>query len=438
MTEDNRVDRDDLEPAKHGPAAPRAGRRTWAGCARTSPPPCSRCPTTCGAAATLPSGWTPIELLSHVLHMEQRWFVWGFLGEQVDDPWGDWTVDEPWDSDDGPVGGRARRHGRRAGRSADGDRGADHADPARLPARRHRVARWPVRRRPTQPGVDLLPRAGGVRPARRSARRRPRGPGNRQKTRPPSGPKPSARSGSSGTGRGAPPRARGSPRSAPAGVTTRTLGRRSPQPGHTTSTARQGFGNGLDSGRAARLRHRLPAGLRGPLRRGRRRSGRRARLRATDEARRAARAADRPRDDVGGHRPAGPHGDRGRRRAGSVHRSPGRPGHCAHAGLRARHPGVRRVLARRARGRGGRHGCGRRGTSWSRPTRAARRSTSRGTTPPAPASTDRWSTSPPPRDRLAVVGRARCSTPRPSRTASARRRPAPGGWRAASPRSAPS
>ncbi|MFC6287670.1 DUF664 domain-containing protein [Nocardioides sp. GCM10027113] len=45
----------------------------------------------------LASGWTPVELLSHVLHMEQRWFVWGFLGEQVADPWGDWTVDEPWE-----------------------------------------------------------------------------------------------------------------------------------------------------------------------------------------------------------------------------------------------------------------------------------------------------------------------------------------------------
>ena len=44
----------------------------------------------------LPSGWTPIELLDHLAHMERRWFVWGFLGEQVDDPWGDgrerWTV----------------------------------------------------------------------------------------------------------------------------------------------------------------------------------------------------------------------------------------------------------------------------------------------------------------------------------------------------------
>ncbi|MGI8646316.1 MAG: DUF664 domain-containing protein [Nocardioides sp.] len=49
--------------------------------------------------SVVPSGWTPIELLSHVLHMEQRWFVWGFLGEQVDDVWGDWTVDEPWADD---------------------------------------------------------------------------------------------------------------------------------------------------------------------------------------------------------------------------------------------------------------------------------------------------------------------------------------------------
>ena len=43
----------------------------------------------------LASGWTPIELLNHVLFMEQRWFVWGFLGEDVDEPWGDWA-DEKW------------------------------------------------------------------------------------------------------------------------------------------------------------------------------------------------------------------------------------------------------------------------------------------------------------------------------------------------------
>ena len=40
-------------------------------------------------ASRLPSGWTPLELLSHLAHMERRWFVWGFLGEDVDDPWGD-------------------------------------------------------------------------------------------------------------------------------------------------------------------------------------------------------------------------------------------------------------------------------------------------------------------------------------------------------------
>jgi hypothetical protein len=44
----------------------------------------------------VPSGWTPLQLLSHVHHMEQRWFVWGFLGEAVTEPWGDWNVDEPW------------------------------------------------------------------------------------------------------------------------------------------------------------------------------------------------------------------------------------------------------------------------------------------------------------------------------------------------------
>jgi len=53
--------------------------------------------------ARVPSDWTPIELLSHVLHMEQRWFVWGFLGEQVDEPWGDWTTDEPWAEDAEPA-----------------------------------------------------------------------------------------------------------------------------------------------------------------------------------------------------------------------------------------------------------------------------------------------------------------------------------------------
>lgn len=46
-------------------------------------------------SSRLPSGWTPVEMLTHLAHMEQRWFVWGFLGEPVDAPWGDWE-DERW------------------------------------------------------------------------------------------------------------------------------------------------------------------------------------------------------------------------------------------------------------------------------------------------------------------------------------------------------
>ena len=97
---DRRKDQNLSEPAKAGPA----GSARWSayldwvrsemvhGVLALSPEE-QRTPR-------VPSGWTPLELLSHVLHMEQRWFVWGFLGEQVAEPWGDWNTDEPWTSDD--------------------------------------------------------------------------------------------------------------------------------------------------------------------------------------------------------------------------------------------------------------------------------------------------------------------------------------------------
>lgn len=100
MTEHRRVDRDPVEPPPDG--APGAAR--WAGYLDWV-----RGDLAAGVLALsydeqrtprVPSGWTPLELLSHVLHMEQRWFVWGFLGEPVDAPWGDWSVPEPWTSDD--------------------------------------------------------------------------------------------------------------------------------------------------------------------------------------------------------------------------------------------------------------------------------------------------------------------------------------------------
>ena len=40
-------------------------------------------------SSRLPSGWSPIELVKHLAFMERRWLVWGFLGEQVEEPWGD-------------------------------------------------------------------------------------------------------------------------------------------------------------------------------------------------------------------------------------------------------------------------------------------------------------------------------------------------------------
>ena len=100
MTDDQRMDRDDREPDKHGPA----GAARWAAyldwVRQDVAATVLALPDDVRRSTTLPSGWTPIELLSHVLHMEQRWFVWGFLGEQVDEPWGDWTDDEPWGRDE--------------------------------------------------------------------------------------------------------------------------------------------------------------------------------------------------------------------------------------------------------------------------------------------------------------------------------------------------
>lgn len=35
------------------------------------------------------SGWTPLELIKHLVNVERRWLVWGFAGLEVDDPWSD-------------------------------------------------------------------------------------------------------------------------------------------------------------------------------------------------------------------------------------------------------------------------------------------------------------------------------------------------------------
>ncbi|MEO6604782.1 MAG: DUF664 domain-containing protein [Aeromicrobium sp.] len=44
----------------------------------------------------VPSAWTLPQLVEHLLHMERRWLVWGFLGEDVPHPTGDRDADGNW------------------------------------------------------------------------------------------------------------------------------------------------------------------------------------------------------------------------------------------------------------------------------------------------------------------------------------------------------
>ena len=44
----------------------------------------------------LPSGWTPLELLKHLVYMEERWVRWGFAAEAVPHPWGDQDDEGRW------------------------------------------------------------------------------------------------------------------------------------------------------------------------------------------------------------------------------------------------------------------------------------------------------------------------------------------------------
>jgi uncharacterized damage-inducible protein DinB len=43
----------------------------------------------------VPSGWTPIELVKHLLNVERRWILWGFEGVEVAEPWAE-ERDERW------------------------------------------------------------------------------------------------------------------------------------------------------------------------------------------------------------------------------------------------------------------------------------------------------------------------------------------------------
>jgi Protein of unknown function (DUF664) len=48
-------------------------------------------------ASILPSGWSPLGLLKHLVFVERRWMQWGFAAEQILEPGGDHNPDsEGW------------------------------------------------------------------------------------------------------------------------------------------------------------------------------------------------------------------------------------------------------------------------------------------------------------------------------------------------------
>jgi hypothetical protein len=53
--------------------------------------------------SVVPSGWTPSGLVLHLVNVERRWLVWGFLGEPVDHPWRDSAEDGGWVTLEMPV-----------------------------------------------------------------------------------------------------------------------------------------------------------------------------------------------------------------------------------------------------------------------------------------------------------------------------------------------
>ncbi len=55
------------------------------------------------SGSVVPSGWTPSGLVHHLVNVERRWLEWGFLGEQVEEPWRDASADGGWASLELPV-----------------------------------------------------------------------------------------------------------------------------------------------------------------------------------------------------------------------------------------------------------------------------------------------------------------------------------------------
>ncbi len=46
--------------------------------------------------SVVPSGWTPSGLVHHLVNVERRWLEWGFLGQQIEEPWRDRAEGDGW------------------------------------------------------------------------------------------------------------------------------------------------------------------------------------------------------------------------------------------------------------------------------------------------------------------------------------------------------
>ncbi|HVA20547.1 MAG TPA: DinB family protein [Candidatus Micrarchaeia archaeon] len=56
----------------------------------------------------LPSGWTPLQLLKHLAHVERRWLQWGFRGEPIAQLWGEDDARGRWAIEPGESSGEIR------------------------------------------------------------------------------------------------------------------------------------------------------------------------------------------------------------------------------------------------------------------------------------------------------------------------------------------
>jgi len=80
--------------------------------------------------SVVPSGWTAAGLVNHLANVERRWMRWGFVAEDISDPWRDHDGDDGWVSprvDVTELASRLRRAGGNTRRIAEAHALTDRA-----------------------------------------------------------------------------------------------------------------------------------------------------------------------------------------------------------------------------------------------------------------------------------------------------------------------